>query len=408
VNNLRFLWTGVRKDVATVRRDPFGLIIPIGIPLVLAVLLSMVFGSGGNAVPQGRLLVADEDGSIASSLLTSVFSRDPLSRMVVVRQVTRQEGRARIGRGDASALLIISKGLQQSFLRNQPFRLQLYTNPAQRILPRVIEEALAMSVDAGFYMQKIAGPQLRGLDTNQAPSDEAVMRMSLAGRQVVESMSHYLNPPLIQLETSVTAAKAKTNFAALFFPSMIFMSLMLVANSLAGEIWKERMAGTLRRLAATPVSLAWYLAGRLLFVWFVLLCIGVVGVVAVRAMAGVPVTSVPAAVGWVMFSGSALYLCLLFLVMHAQTPRTANLMGNLVIFPLAMLGGCFFPLEMMPAWMASIGRLTPNGWAVTQFQAILAGSTHPASLAASTAGLVGISAIAFTLSARRLRGGFLL
>jgi ABC-type multidrug transport system permease subunit len=48
-----------------------------------------------------------------------------------------------------------------------------------------------------------------------------------------------------------------------------------------------------------------------------------------------------------------------------------------VLFPLFMLGGSLFPSEAMPAWMAAIGRWTPNGWAVEQLKAILIGRTAP-------------------------------
>ncbi len=408
MSNFHFLWIGVRKDASSVRRDPFGLIIPVGIPLVLAILMNMVFGSSGEATPHGQLLIADQDQSVASNLLAGVFGRDPLSKMVVVQQVSLADGRARINRGEASAFLIIPHGLQDAMLRNQPMRLQLFTNPSERIIPNMISDALAMTLDAAFYLQKIAGPELRVFDTSTAPSDQTVMQSSLAMSKLATSMVRYLQPPLIQLQAQSVAAAGSVNFAALFFPCMIFMSIMMVANSLASEIWKERTAGTLRRLASTPVPLAWYLAGRLIFVGFVLLCIGLVGVVAVHWSAGVPVASFPAAVAWVIFSGTALYLCLLFLVMGAQTPRSANVMGNMVIFPLAMVGGCFFPFEAMPDWMAHIGRMTPNGWAVLQFKAILGGSTQMQSLATSTAALLAVSAIAFTLSARRLRRGFLL
>jgi ABC-2 type transport system permease protein len=408
VSSIRFLWIGVRKDASSIRRDPFGLLIPIGIPLVLAVLMNLVFGSSGDATPHGRLLVADEDQSIASNLLTGAFGRDPVNKMVTVEAVSVRDGRASMDRGKASGLLIVPKGLQDSFVRNAPFRLQFYTNPAERIVPRMIEETLAITLDGAFYAQKIAGPQLRALDTGAPPTDQALIAGSVAFRQLADKLVRYLRPPLIQLETTAVAGKPGLNFAALFFPCMIFMSLMMVANSLAAEIWKERVAGTLRRLAATPVSLMWYLAGRVLFVNFVLLCIGLVGVAAVHWMAGVPVASLPAAVLWVMFSGSALYLCLLILVMHADGPRTANIFGNMVIFPLAMLGGCFFPFEAMPDWMASIGKLTPNGLALTQFKAILGGSAPSGALAISAAGLIAVSAIAFLLAARRLRGGFVL
>lgn len=370
---MRFLWAGALKDAANVRRDPSSLLIPIGIPLLLAVLMNMVFGMRGQATPHGRLLVADEDRSVASRFLTGAFSRDPLSHMLVVEHVARADGLARINRGQASALLIIPAGYQAWFVTNQPCWLELLTNPAERIVPEMIRQAIGIALDAGRYMQR-------------------------AGR----------GAPLIQVETVHTRPAKPVNFAGLFFPCMIFMSLMLVANSLAGEIWKERTAGTLRRLAATPVGMAWYLAGRLIFAGFVLVLIGSVGVVAVNFMAGVPVANFPAAVAWVVFSGAVLYLCLLVLVMRAQTARTANMIGNLVIFPLAFLGGCFFPFEAMPDWMVRIGKLTPNGWAILQFRAILDGNAHPAAVAASAAGMVAAGGLAFLLAARHLRREFVI
>lgn len=370
---MRFLWIGAFKDIASVRRDRSSLLVPIGIPLVLALLMNMVFGSRGQAVPHGRLLVADEDRSIASSFPTGAFSRDPLSQMLVVEHVARAEGLALINRGQASALLIIPAGYQAWFLADQPCRLELLTNPAERIVPEMIRQTIGIALDAGRYTQRARA-----------------------------------RAPLIQVETVRTAPARAVNFAALFFPCMIFMSLMMVANSLAGEIWKERMAGTLRRLAVTPAGMHWYLLGRLLFVCFILLWIGLVGVVAVNLMAGVPVANFPAAIAWVVFSGAGLYLCLLLVVMYAQTARTANVIGNLVVFPLAMLGGCFFPFEAMPDWMARVGKLTPNGWAILQFGAILNGTARAASVAASAAGLLAVSVIAFVLAARRLRREFVL
>jgi ABC-type multidrug transport system permease subunit len=71
-----------------------------------------------------------------------------------------------------------------------------------------------------------------------------------------------------------------------------------------------------------------------------------------------------------------------------------------------MIGGCFFPFEWMPDWMARIGRWTPNGWAIVQFKAILAGSIDASHLAVAAIGLVAVGLLAFAVALRRLRGGF--
>jgi ABC-type multidrug transport system permease subunit len=71
------------------------------------------------------------------------------------------------------------------------------------------------------------------------------------------------------------------------------------------------------------------------------------------------------------------------------------------------VGGTFFPFEMMPDWLAAIGRLTPNGWAILQLKAFLAGAVEPARLALTLAGLAAVGTLSFLLALRRLRGKFL-
>jgi len=404
---MRFLWISVRKDWSRVRRDPFSLATSLAIPLILAVMMSLVFGRG-QALPQGRLLVADEDDTVVSNLLLGAFTRDPLGKMLLVEKVAQADGRARINRGDGSALLIIPTGLQDAFLRNRPFQLQLFTNPSQKILPQIVQQSLSIMVDGGFYLQQVAADQLRAFDTSHAPADALIASISVSVNHVVANLRRYLYPPAIDLETEVVADRAESrSFAAMFLPSMIFMGLLFIANSMALDIWKERLMGTLRRLAVSPAPLGTFLAGRLIFVATVFALAALLGLVASRGLAGVPVANLPAAVMWLTFAGAALFLMLLVVALMASTARASNVLGNLIVFPLAMIGGCFFPFEWMPAWMARIGRLTPNGWAITRFQAILSGEIDARQLAVAVAALAAVGVVMFFVALRRLRSGFL-
>ncbi len=102
---MRAVWISARKDLRRMLRDPMALAMWVGIPVLVAVLLFLVFGRRGEAVPQGRLLVADEDGSLLSSLLAGAFGQGELGNMLMVEKVKPEEGRRRMNRGDASALL---------------------------------------------------------------------------------------------------------------------------------------------------------------------------------------------------------------------------------------------------------------------------------------------------------------
>jgi hypothetical protein len=331
--------------------------------------MSLVFGRA-PATPRGRLLVADEDHSVASARFLDGFRRKPMNQMVAIENVTRDAGRARIDRGDGSAFLIIPKGLQQAFLMNLPCRLELYTNPAQRILPQMIQETLAITVDAASYFR-------RG------------------------------GTPLIEVENvALGEPKPARSFAAIFLPSSLFMGLLFLASGTAADIWRERMAGTLRRIASSPVSLASYLMARVVFVALLYLVVAFAGLAAAQRLAGMPVANFPAAALWIAFVGTVFYLFFLWIAVQPTTQRAASVLANLIVFPLAMLGGSFFPFEWMPGWMASIGKLTPNGWALSQFKTILDGVVDSTHLATAAALLAALSAAAFLLTVRRLRSVF--
>ena len=140
-----------------------------------------------------------------------------------------------------------------------------------------------------------------------------------------------------------------------------------------------------------------------MFVLMVLLSVAAAGVLSARLLAGVPIASGSAAVLWLAFSGTLFYLLLLLLSLQASTQRGANVTANLVIFPLMMAGGSFFPFEAMPAWMARIGGFTPNGWAVMRFKEIADGASRPITLFSAALVLAVAGAVAFLLILRKLR-----
>jgi ABC-type multidrug transport system permease subunit len=403
---MRFVCTAALKDLRILRRDPFGVLSWVGIPLCIGLLMRVVFG-GGGAQPQGVLLVADQDKTVASRMLADAFGGEALGKMFTVERVNALEGRARIDRGHGSALLVIPKGLQDAFLNSRPYHLRLFTNAGERILPKIVEETLQGMVDGAFYVQRVGGDQLRGLDSGLVPSEADVALHAVQGRRLGLDIGRYLSPPLVDLETTVVEEKRNASTEDYFFPNMIFLALLLMANGLSTDIWKERTLGTLRRLAMTPAPIAAFLAGRVATVAIAYCAVGLAAVATAKYVAGVTVANLAAGAAWAAICGLAFYLLLLPLAVYSSGQRGADVRGNLLVFPLAMVGGCFFPFESMPEWMARIGKWTPNGMAVVQFKEVLLGSASLAHLAAVLALLAALGLLAFWLALRGLRGAFL-
>jgi ABC-type multidrug transport system permease subunit len=383
------VWISAVKEIKLLRHDAWGVLFWMGIPLCIAAMIHLVFG-GRPVRPQARLLVADEDKSVASATLIAGLKRSP----VAIENVEPAAGRDRIEHADGSAFLRIPKGFQTAFFTRQPFRFELVTNPRQRILPRIAQENISVALETAFYLQEGGAGAI-----NRAAAPVAG---SVGGFRGLAAL------PPIRLRVENTGEKEEgPNIAILFFPGMLFMALLLTANALAGDIWRERVQGTARRLATTPGTFGAALGGRVIAVALLYGLVACVGVAATRWLGGPQVGRLAPAVAWAALSGTVFFLLLLPLSLRASNERGADVMGNILVFPLSLVGGCFFPFEMMPNWMASIGRVTPNGWAVTQFRAILFGSAEPRVLAIGTACLVCAGAVGFTLAARRMRGAFL-
>jgi hypothetical protein len=407
---VRFLATCALKDLRRLLRDPAALAMWVGIPVLVSVLLFLVFGSRGEATPQGRLLVADEDGSFLSTFLAGAFGQGELGNMLTTEKVSQADGHRRMNRGDASALLVIPKGFGQAVLDSRACQLTLVKNPSQRILPGMIEEIVSGVVEAGFYLQALAGDQLK-LFAGGPPAgattfpDETIIRTSVAFNRLGERLSAYLDPPVIQLKTTVveTQGPARMNFAALYFPSMLFMTVLFAVLGLSGDAWEEHRQGALRRLLGTPGGLGPVLAGKVFAATAVLLLVAVAAMACARWLMNIPVTNPTAAVLWTALSGAVLLLMMVLLQLCASSQRTANILAFLVVFPLGMLGGGFFPFEFMPEWMARIGRLTPNGYALVQLRALLEGPAPLARVATGFVALAAVGAALFPLALWRLR-----
>jgi len=410
------LLAAVRKDLRRFSKDPVALIFWLGLPVLIGGLMLLAFGTRGAPTPQVQLLIADEDDSFGSRLLVGAFGQGLAGEIVHAEKVDQTAGRKRLDRGDASALLVIPKGFGAAVLLEEPTRLQLVTNPAQRILPGIAEEMLRLLSEAVFYLHRLVGPELRQIlhtTPNSAGhvSDDDVIRNSVAINQVMRQVRSYLFPPVIELETTIEKALAKkpgepTSLAVWFLPGTLLMALLFAAQGLSNDVWKERELGTLRRLVTTPLGVARFLVGKLLASVVVIAGLALLILTAGMVYLELPWARLPLAAVWAVGAGVLLMLLMLAIQVFASTHRGASFLSFLLIFPLFMVGGSMFPFDVMPKWMSAVGRWTPNGWAVDQLTAILLGRDGPLPLGLAFAVLLVLAAALFTVCHVRMDRAF--
>lgn len=363
---MSFALASLIKDLARWRRDPMALLIWLGIPFLVGGLISML-STGQGSGPSGRLLIADEDDTFLSGLVAGIYSQQQLGELIIAEAVTPEDGRRRIEAGEASAFLTIPAGFQDAFLEETPVTLTLVTNPAQRILPGIIEDVTEVLLDAGFYAQRLLGPEIEKIRNadDGVRQDAFVAGISVDIRNKIDRIAPKLSPPVFDIEfVEPPPEEPRPDVAVLFIPGITLMALLLASNGLAADFWDEREKGTLRRLASAPGVMAGFVAGKALAAFAVS-----GGLAGLTLAAGFIYNSLdwvrfPPALLWGAIAGVGLFAWFATLQMLFESQQAANLTTTILLLPLMMAGGSFFPLEAMPDWMAAIGRFSPNGFVV--------------------------------------------
>jgi ABC-2 type transport system permease protein len=176
-------------------------------------------------------------------------------------------------------------------------------------------------------------------------------------------------------------------------------------TSLAGAagLIEARRLGVTRRLLATPTTTATILAGEALARFAVALLQGLI-------IFGV---------GWIVFGvdwgdpPAALLLVVVFALVGTgvgmllgavlRNAEQATSIGPPVGIALGMLGGCMWPLAIVPEPMRVVGHLFPHAWAMDAFIALIAKGEHLAGIALQLAVLLGFAAALLALATWRLR-----
>ncbi len=185
---------------------------------------------------------------------------------------------------------------------------------------------------------------------------------------------------------------------------MVMFTLMIMATSGAILLVIERRQGLLRRLASTPISRLGVVLGK----WGGKLAVGITQI------------------AFAMLSGTLLFrmnwgpdlvmVCLVMLAYAGLMASLGVLLGSLVHTEgqgvaigvisanvLAALGGCWWPIEITPAWMQALQLFLPTGWAMNALHKLISFNAGPASVVPHVVGMLVAGGVLMGLSARAFR-----
>lgn len=408
----------VRRDMIRFIRSPGRTALLLAVPLVLAAMLTLVFGGGG---PQGmvlRVLILNQDEGLLGRLLAAAGNRAPEEGEVRLELVeVNEEGYAMLDRGEGSALVRIPPTFTADFLAGRPVALEVVKNPAERILPVVVEEGVSLLASVLSQGSHVLRDELDRVNAmfheDRAPSLAEVTALSELIYHRMAGADRYLFPPVITLETAAredeaaAAPQGGASALAFFLPGLIVLGVFFFAQAVTTDMVREREAGLLRHLLTAPVTVRSYLTGKCLST--ILACLAAFAVLlSVGAAAGVSWGAPVALAAMVTAISAAAAGTMLLLAGLARTERQADAFGTILIIAWAMLGGVFLPISQIPAAVRPLSAATLTYWSVDGLSRLVAGQ-GVSQLLPNLAILTGAGAALLLVGAavlrRRIAGG---
>jgi hypothetical protein len=178
------------------------------IPVLTAVIMSLVFAPQGDIQKNITIHLAllDRDDDFLSGVLRSISNQGEATQNLRLHLVdTEEAGIKLVERRKVSAFVVLPERLTIDLLDGNTTALTLYKNPAQTILPTIVEEGLNVLCIAVDRALKLLQPEMKLIrdmvDRDRIPDPLEVANVASTSVKRLKTMEPYLFPPLIQFET---------------------------------------------------------------------------------------------------------------------------------------------------------------------------------------------------------------
>ncbi len=431
----------VRKDLLRQVRDRKSLVIYMAVPLLLTFIMGISFGGGifgGSGISAIPLALAG--GDLPDGLRDQLAQGLQETELFSVTWTDSTTAAALVKAGDVRAALILPDELLRRFFRGDEVVFKLWKDPNSQIKAGIVESIMAsvlgqIQAKEAAYRSLWPDDELGEFGELDEPleeifsgdpvravralrSDDGSLREELLLRfERGASFSQAMQEPAMILDLhdrqdwqAENDTRTSRNLYDYFLPAFAVFFMMWGTVAIVRDLHRERENRTLARLLCGPVSVATVATGK----WITAVVMAsvqlLVLLVAGGLLFGVNVTGAPVALFLVAVAtagaAASVYLVLGLLV---NTEKAMDALTTVFTLVSGMLGGNFFPIEMMPPALHLAGRGTFNYWGNRAFSDIITRGEGLLSvvdelLVLSTIATVGLIVAVAIFAVRQRRG----
>lgn len=369
-------------------RDRVGLFFMVLLPIVLI----LVIGATVRGQSEFRVGVAGGNGPLAGRLVTALGE----SPSIDARPYGDDEGgepaaRDALRRGQLDAVVAIPADLDEALTSGGSVRIPLLVNDS------VLSGQAVWSAVTAVVAEHAAVVQAAAFAADHAGGT--------VGSQLSTAEGAQLALPRVAVRTEAVDANSDYLPLGFGYSATTMLVLFVFINALAGgaAMLETRKLGIYDRVLAAPVRARDIVLGEaLLYLAMALLqsaLIVVVGTLLFGVSWGDPVAAGALITVWALVgTGAGMLSGTLF-----RTAQQASAIGPAIGIAFGMLGGCMWPLEIVPPAVRTAGHVTPHAWVIDGWTEILSRGGGLVDIAAVLAILAAFAVALLAIASLRLR-----
>lgn len=370
------------------------------LPLVFTFLLAGGTPSGNPDNNRVRLVVVDQANTTLSQEIIAELGQSTAAYPEVMNlEDAEEEFNAR----RVAAILVIPAGLDLSAIQDGTAALDFRQQPNDMdasIAERAIQTAIrrvSSSVNAANMAVEEAKAKraFESTEVEQEYFDEALQTAKELQADAPERITVIEGSTPDQVEYDPRA-----NTSAGQLVTWVFIPLFGISALFA----YERQQGTLRRLLTTPTSKAVFLlgtiAGQVVMALIQMSLLILFGMFALNLQWGNQPLALFVLLTSAALAGGAIGTTMgTFIKSESQASGLSIMMGMVM----ALLGGCWYPLELFPAAVQNIVKIFPTTWAMQGLLDLVLRGGGLADILPESAVLLGFAGVFFTIGVMRFR-----
>jgi ABC-2 type transport system permease protein len=368
------------------------------LPIIFILILGRTTGAQGD-----RLITLYTVDQANTPLSTSLIKELERSSAVIPYPSTLEEALNKFEARELSAVLIIPADFSIETMQAGEASVELRQQPNNTVA-LVDQQAVAAALNRISSVVDIAN-----LSTEKAeiikPFATAAERQAYFDQALTKAQDELNNSPDRVREMEATTADAipydpATNSVAGQMITWVFIPLIGLSASFAFE----RQIGTLRRILTTPTSKALYIGGTV-FTQVILAALQMTILILFGALVlKVNWGTSPLALAMIIFSSTLAAAALgTMLGTFIKTEAQGNGVSIMIGMVMAMLGGCWYPLELFPQVMQTAAKVLPTTWAMQGLLDISLRGQGVSGVWPETVVLLGFAVLFFGIGVWRFR-----